>query len=405
MVSRVNLELHNQPDLRKALLIHTKTRNLCRTERKIIKLLEPDPHKLENAQNPLLPYQKFMEIRKVIYQNLQAPTLKPQKPPLIISPLTNPRPALLRQTIKSERASFSLSKPISKHNPSAQILQDDIELIPLSEAKTYYNERIRWKKRKKGPLPLCIINFNGILGDYSKTSFWEIDTEKFSLVDGVHSGLKLLSNEFYIVIVSWFSREVTKLLLKTLDDDMIFSDAIYLVRHRKLKYRFRHNYTQIYEDFKIQKVPNSVVVISSLVLTREEIAERRGLEMFYESSLSGCNKYCTIGFPVACSCDIGVPFCVLVPHYRLGDEHISFLELGKMVLRVKKLSCGDFALADCYGEVKLPCEHQEIPLIPLHPKEIGGCPTRYIVFMQFKPKKCKLPMSRNMTRLYSFDNK
>jgi hypothetical protein len=346
-----------------------------------------------------------MEIRKITYQNFQASTLKPQKPRPSIGPLTNPHPALLRQTIKSERASFSSSKPIRKHNPSTQILQDDIELTPLSEPKTYFNERIRWKKRKKGPLPLCIINFNGILGDYSKASFWETGSEKFTLVDGVHSGLKLLSNEFYIVIVSWFSREITKLLLKTFEDDTIFSDAVYLVRHRKLKYRFRHDYTQIYEDFKVKNMPNSVVVISSVVLTREELAERKGLEIFYESSLSGCNKYCTIGFPVACSYDVGVPFCVLVPHYRLGDEHISFLELARMVLRVKKMSCGDFALADCDGEVKLPCEHQEMPLIPLHPKDIIGCPTRYTVFMQFKPRKCRLPMSRNMSRVHSIDSK
>ncbi|OMJ96058.1 hypothetical protein SteCoe_440 [Stentor coeruleus] len=405
MISKINLELHHKPELRKALFNHPKLRTTCRTERKIIKLLEPSLQELENPTKSSLPSQKFIEIRKIICQNFQTRILKPQKFQPSIGPLTNPYPPLLRQTIRSERASFSSSNPIKKHNPSTQLLQEEIESIPLSEAKTYYNERIYWKKRKKGPLPLCIINFNGILGDNSKTSFWDTSSDKLNLVDSVRSGLKLLSDDFYIIIVSWFSREITKLLLKTFADNTIITDAIYLVRHRKQKYRFRHNYTQIYEDFKVQNVSSSVVVITPVVLTREELAERKGLDIFYESSLSGCNKYCTIGLPIACSYDKEVPFCVLVPHCRLNDEHISFLELVKMVLRIKKLSCGDFTKAQCDGEVKLPCEHQEIPLIPLHPKEIGGYPIRYVVFIQFKPKKCRLPMSRNMTRVYGLDNK
>lgn len=396
MASRIYLEFQQLPEERKSLLTRHKNRSTSRTEPKTLKNFVTTPRDIENTQiSPVKTSQRFLEVRRISYQSIRIHTQKNTESPM--SGKSGLRPASTR----SERtSSYSVSKrEIRTFHISKPASQEEFDSIPATEGKTYYNERIRWSKRKKGHQPICIINFNGIIGDYSKATCWSSETGKFCLVDGARAGLKLLSNEFYIVILSWFSREITKSLLGLFDNESLFADAVYIVRHRKLKHRFRHNYTQIYEDFKMQNVPSSVVVVSSIVLTRDELAMRKGLEIFYEPSLSGCNKYSTIGLPIACSDDKGMPFCVLVPHYRLSDEHISMLDLARFVLERKKMCTGDFAMAGCDGEVKLPCEHQEIPLIPLHPKEYEGCGTKYVLFMQYLVKKNRPPMSRRIPRI------
>lgn len=406
MASRVTLEFQQQPPERKALLMRHKNRRSLKSETKTQKILDTTSQDLENYQQlPICSSFKNFDIRMVSYKNqkIQTHAINPVKKPRQRSESpSNPKLSSRHLTFRSKRNSFSPVIPETKIIKPKPASQEEFDLMPATEGKTYYNERIRWNKRKKGNLPLCIINFNGVLGDYSKTTFWSGESGKFLLVDGVAPGLKLLSSEFYTVIVSWFSREITKVLMTLLEDYSLFYDAVYLVRHRKRKYRFRHNYTQIYDDFRICNVFGTVVVVNPIVLSREELSERKGLEIFYEASLSGCNKYSTIGLPIACSDDTGMPLCVLVPHYRLSDEHISMFDLAKSIVGIKNICLGDLSKAECDGQVKMPCEHEEIPLIPLHPKEYVGCGTRYVLFMQCRVKQQRPPLIRKPSRIKKF---
>lgn len=202
-----------------------------------------------------------------------------------------------------------------------------------------------------------------------------------------------------MIIVSWYSRETTQNLFTLLHENDIEIDAGYIVRHRKLKNRFRHDYSLIYEDFFVQNIENSVLTLVCLSISREEVTERKEKEFFFESSSSGCNKYCTIGLPVSCSLCLNPPICILIPHFRLSEEKISFFELGKYINQLKASCEGKFSQAQASGSIVLPCEHQEIPVLVLPPNLISGTPTNYILYTQYKKTNKKPPMIRKSSRI------
>jgi len=387
MASRVYLEL-NYKEERKINFFKNKQRSSSKTETKILKNISTTPKDSEfRPQSPLKHAKKYFEVRRISYQTINQKYNKTQLPSTIPRPLSN----------KSERnRSISPKKlTIKRFNSNKNNSFEDTDPIPNSPSRTYYNERLIWRKRKDKSFPLCILNFNGVLGDNYKMH--SSDTEsKFVFVEGVKSGLRLLNTEFYIVIVSWYSRKLTKQLIGLLEEQDIEFDALYIVRHRNLKYRFRHNYCQILEDFQVKDSFNETILITSLVINREEMIERRGADLFYESTLSGCNRYTTIGLPPDCT-ELKVnPLCVLVPHCKTSEDKISLLELSKYILGIKNKCLGQLENADFDGVVSLPCEHQDLPLIPQRPKSDSGL--RFLVYTFCRSRKLRPPISRKSSK-------
>lgn len=389
MASRVYLQLSIQEES-KVSFFKNKQRSSSKTESKMIKVISSTPKDNDfKMQSPLKQGRKYFDIRRISYQTIK----QKQKHHRTELPTTLPRPS----SIKSDRnRSISPKKSdIKRFNSAKSNSFEDFEPVPDNPPRTYYNERLVWRKRKDKNVPLCMINFNGVLGDYYKPSSSD-NENKFILLEGFKSCLKLLNSEFYIVIISWYSRYITKQLISLLEDQDIEFDAFYIVRHRKLKYRFRHNYSQILEDFQILDSFNKTMLITSLVINREEMIERQGADLFYEKSLSGCNRFTSFGLPPNCS-ELQVwPLCVLVPHCRSSDDKISLIELSKFVVGVKNKCLGQLEQAVFDGKVSLPCEHQDIPLIPERPSTCSGI--RFLTYTYCRTRKLRPPISRKSSK-------
>jgi hypothetical protein len=186
----------------------------------------------------------------------------------------------------------------------------------------------------------------------------------------------MLSRSFLVAIVSWSRRCDTKAILEYLEENDVKFDAFYIVRHRNFKYRFRHNYTQILLDFQL---PNSSDCIITLPLTLplEEATERKGPELFYESSQSGTKRFTTIGLPDFCEDLKPDPLCILLPHCSTSNKPISFTELSKYLKSlIKDLKVSNI-ITD--NRIHLPSESENIGIIPLKPKNLLTG-TRYLVY-------------------------
>ena len=387
MASRIYLELNYQEE-RKINFFQNKQRSSSKTETKILKNISTTPKGSEiRPRSPLKHARKYFEVRRISYQTIKQKHNKTELPTTLPRPLSN----------KSERnRSISPKKlNIKRFNSSKNSSFEEIDPIPTLPSRTYYNERLIWHKRKDKNFPLCILNFNGVLGDSSKSPLSDTES-KFAFVEGVKSGLRLLNTEFNVVIISWYSRKLTKQLISLLEEQDIEFDAFYIVRHRNLKYRFRHNYSQILEDFQVKDSFNETLLITSLVINREEMIERRGADLFYESTLSGCNRYTSFGLPPNCSELEVKPLCILVPHCKTSDDKISLLELSRFVLGLKNKCFGQLENADFDGIVSLPCEHQDLPLIPKRPNTDSGL--RFIVYTFCRSRKLRPPISRKSSK-------
>jgi hypothetical protein len=387
MVSRVYLEL-NFSEERKINFLRPQNQKLSKPDSKQdskpLKNLSVTPKDSEVPNLPK-PSQKYFEVRRISYQTIRTKTRTEL-------PSTIPRPL----SIKSERnCSISPKKlHIKRFNSSKTSDFEDIEAIPSTPSRTYYNERLIWKKRKEKSLPLCIINFNGVIGDHSRL-FEYGENEKFRMVEGSRSGLRLLSSDFFVVVVSWSNREATRSLIRVFDEQDVEFDALYIVRHRRLKHRFRHNYAQIFSDFSVEDM-RSALLVTSLTLSREEIIERQGGELFYEDCLSGSNRITTVGFPPFCKDFQGFPLCVLVPHCSVSEERINFMEFARFLSAVKAKCEGNLTQADFDGEVALPCEHDDLPLIPGKP--MTGSGIRYLIYTFCKSRKKRPPIMRKSSK-------
>ena len=391
MASRVYLEL-NYSEERKISFHRTKNQGPLKLdskpESKVSKNLsvtpkDPDP-------GPIFPSKstkKYFEVRRISYQTIRTKN-KTELPSTLHRPTS----------IKSERnCSISPKKvKIKRFNSSKNDVIEEIEPIPTTVSKTYYNERVVWRKRKDLSLPLCIVNFNGVLGDFYRKGKNLDGESRVHMVDGSRSGLRMLFGEFFVVVVSWCSRENTRALIRMMDELEMDFDALYIVRHRKLKYRFRHNYQQILEDFRVEDSANDVLLVTSLVISRDEMIERRGADLFYESSLSGCNRYTSIGFPTLCQDLQFSPLCIVVPHCCSSEEKISFLDLARFITALKVKCLGQLADADHDGKIALPCEHEEIPVIPNKPQFGQGA--RFLVYTFCKSKKIRPPIMRKSAK-------
>ena len=403
MVSRIVLSFQHNPDDQNIFQSRHKSRSCSRTETRLQAKSSITPTSFESLpQSPTKKAQKVLEIRKISYHNT-----RPKVPRSIDTRSHNSlssKPPCSHESMRNGSISPRKNK-INFQGPllSTSTISFEFDSNPDTDARTFYNDRLRWTKRNAGDLPLCIINVNGVIGDCFKSCIWANEERKFCFVEGITPGFKFLSSEFYVVLVSWSSREHTKQLIGLIDEGVLHADAVYIVRHRRRKHRFRHNYSQIYRDFAVVEVARQVLVISAVLCSRESIDERKGADIFYEATASGSNRYCVVGMPVTCQQCPKAPFTVLVPHCRLSEDKISFFELAKFVHQIKNKCQGNFENADGEG-VCLPCEHQEIPVIPLHPKVFEGDLRnfgKYALFMLCRARRKKPPITRKYSRIKS----
>ena len=141
------------------------------------------------------------------------PSLKPSTPislssseaPVIQTTLAQAKPRKLSVNLPRKSASTA-----SLLKPALQIYYEDPPNLPC---KGPHNERLYWKKRRAGNLPLLIIVFEGVLGHFGKSSFWASEKSQFSLRPDFFPGLSNLRPQFYIVIISTYSKSTTKELI------------------------------------------------------------------------------------------------------------------------------------------------------------------------------------------------
>lgn len=239
--------------------------------------------------------------------------------------------------------SFNITRPVFTKNPlktsfSEKRLYRQPSLIyedpPPLPKKTFHNERIYWKKRKLGTLPVLIIIFEGVLGSYSRPNFWTDKRASLSFRNNYYQGLQKLKQEFYIVLISTYSRPITKDLMNFFDKKQLIFDAIYIQRHRTWHPRHTHNVVSILDDFYVEDKSNTLT-ISAIGIDTNEISNRKSFNLIYEPTSSFKKKFLTYFSP---TCPKEAPINILIPHLLLQNKYQSFLDIGNFVIRLKKMN-------------------------------------------------------------------
>lgn len=224
-------------------------------------------------------------------------------------------------------------KSNSKPNIPKPKIQVSYEDPPNFPKKGPHNERIYWKKRSAGNLPLLIIIFEGVLGNFGKSSFWANEKLHFSLRPDISSGIQSLRSQFYIVIVSTYSKHATKELISQLEKNQNLVDAVYMKRNRNLQPRHIHDVSSILGEFQITNKA-SVLGLASVGIDTDEILMRKEIDLILEKSASRKKQFLTYFAP---SCDKECPVTILVPHYQFLPKCQSFVYLCKFILELKKI--------------------------------------------------------------------
>ena len=252
-------------------------------------------------------------------------------------------PVARRLSIKSNL----IAKPASekKFLKSKTCCFQAFEDSPNLPKRTYHNDRIYWRKRISGHLPLLIVNFEGVVGDYFKQSFWTEEKATFSFRENAFSCLKQLQKEFYVAIVSTYSRTITNELLRIFEKNRNNIDAIYIKRHRKWNKRYIHNISSILDDFKINDM-SKVIAISAIGTELNDIKTRKGFELIYEQSASYNKKFLCYFAP---TCEKDLPITILVPHLRLIPKVSYFNEISHFIIKLKRIDTNFFNVFEKYS--------------------------------------------------------
>ena len=223
------------------------------------------------------------------------------------------------------------------------------EEVPLAPKKTFHNERVYWKKRKLGNLPILLLNFEGVLGKYRKPFILSDERPSFYFREHNYIGLSRLRTEFYLVLISTYSRNATKELLALLEDRQNLFDAIYIQRHRTWHARHVHDVSSILEDFEVTD-RSCILAVASLGIDVEDIKARTGNELVHEKTASFKRKFLTYFSP---TCDKELPVTVLVPHLAFNNKFQSFLDLSHFLIKFKNLDSDFFIGFDKCNNLKL----------------------------------------------------
>lgn len=340
------------------------------------------------AQSPILPIKpqhKILEIKKICYIKPNEPTSKAPflSTRQIITPVLPRSSSISPRKIRSAVNKIKQKKAVEEACP-----------CPAFPKKTYYNERLLWRARRV-ELPLCIVNFNGIVGEFCGKDQKKSANGKIRNVPGVKQGFDILSRHFLVVVVSWSKRCDTRAIIEFFEENNIKFDAFYIVRHRKFKYRFRHNYSQIFQDFP-QVSDSNCIILLPLSIPSEEMQERKGPDLFYESSQSGPKRFTTIGLPDTFLTPSSDPLCILFPHCTTSSNPTPLSEISKFLKTLTKDKEIPSIIPD--GRIHLPSEDEEMSTIPQKPTNtLTG--VKYLVYAGCPSDPKRLITRRSLVRL------
>ena len=313
-------------------------------------------------------------------------------------PLPTCVPPSRRLSIKSNfRNRLGTGKTFQNKSSSCIQFYED---PPISLKKTYHNDRIYWKKRSAGNLPLLILTFEGVAGDYFKPSLWSDENPSFLIRENLFACLLALKKEYYIVLVCTYSRQITGKLLKIIDKNGNSLDAIYLQRHRKWHPRYKHDVSSILEDFRISNM-NNVLAVSAVGLESTDIGERKGFDLIYDKSTSSLKKFLCYH---ASACDKIIPITVLVPHIRLTYRQSYFNEISTFLLRLKRINSNFFYVFEKH------CEDEKLRVNLTEgetdeKEKIDECVHQFIFFKCDYTQKLKASSSEVNVRIRKISNK
>lgn len=230
------------------------------------------------------------------------------------------------QTVVVEKGSASISEPeralpkICHKAVSKKITA--IEEVPRETghflpSKSEFSERVYWNKRVLGDMPLVIIVFEGVIGDFARRSLWENKGTDMLMCPGWANGLKSLSQHSYIALISAFPLENLNFLQDFFLHNGVGLDAIY---RKTSQPRHLQNFSQIFSDFLNYKA----IILSSVGIDRNELESRQGMDLIYEKSMSSHKK-------IICNmCPTDKNSMVLLfpnPRAQVNDQAMLFTEI------------------------------------------------------------------------------
>ena len=207
----------------------------------------------------------------------------------------------------------------------------EVDEIPTHEGRTFDCERLAWKKRKGKMMPLCIVNFNGVFGDFLRGVMRK--PGKLVWAEGLKTALDIIYQKYFLVILSWSNRDETAEILKGLEEISACFDGFYIVRHRNGRRKFRFDYELVLRDANLRNF-NDVVVVAPVNLEIDEFSERVDKDLaslLYEESLSSEKRFTTLGLPEIAKYSEFDPLCVLVPHLLASNENMNLLRLARYI--------------------------------------------------------------------------
>ena len=210
---------------------------------------------------------------------------------------------------------------------------------------TYSSERLQWSKRLLPTMPVLVMNFEGVLGDYFKSSAWEANGESLFLRSAWDRGLRILQECFYLVLFCSLKPTRAQELLQFFRKKGFVFDAVY----RTTTPNCFQNYSQVAEDFKLQD-SSSVLVVSSLNLDEKEITARKGKDLLSDNSVSKHKRLRVKGCPEG-SCK---PLTVLVsnPRAQNFNKAMALDSIARVIYKFYKNSVKSACFLETFSEAK-----------------------------------------------------
>ena len=198
-----------------------------------------------------------------------------------------------------------------------------------------FTHKVCWSKRKASGLPLVIIVFEGVIGDFYRKHWWENRGSDMSLCSGWNKGINDIYQKAFVAVVSSSADDKVEFIVKLFMHYHVKFDGIY--KRTGVQPGYLQDYSQIFSDFSVK----DALVVSSLSLDIEEIQSRECWGLFYEPSLSEAKRIVARMCPVHRFGEVK-PSVVLVPNPRgqEGEVGLCFGEISRFVLRmVMKKQC------------------------------------------------------------------
>lgn len=277
------------------------------------------------------------------------------------NPIQAKRPDTYRKSpdslLGTEESSLPyLSKRKNQRNSSIP-MPNQVDISQIVNNRWEFSERIYWNKRKNTILPLAIIVFEGVIGDFYKQNLWETRSSDMSLCPGWIKGLSLIYQKAFICIISSLSLDKCEFILNLFSHNSVKIDAFYIRKGKQLRYA--QDYSQILDEFPS---PYSIL-LSSIGLDSDDIRSRNSWDLIYEPSMSYHKKICTSMWPVGYLDQNDPPVILLIPNPRAQEKEncILFGEISIAVLKVLKCLRKAYMLDEICIESKGVLRHCTIP--------------------------------------------